>query len=512
MGWLAGLSVQRHPLLCSGILMAGSKAGWNIAQVALPAAHAAHGDALQGNGLEMAQMSIPKVAFMFLTLGPMANEPVWRAFFEAASRLTLKVQPSLRPPVNLTSLVGGEMKPPLQSVPDDLSNKPRLRRPHLLRADARDTQSKVDVEGWEGLVEDPEESESRRGVSSGVPRCGQEDLGLLDREVERLLQDRGDSVASQSLFSIYVNAPLGYRYPTGSLFRGRRIRNPADTSYSFAQFALVEAQLRMMAEALEDPLNEKFVMLSESAIPLYRPEIVYLQLVHESKSRVNACKLGKRMAGRWSPEMETAHLNVSHWRKTQFWTVLNRGHAELVMADGHVKEIFRRYCYSKRASAPRKGFVKFCVSDEHYIPTLLASYGLEDQTDCRGSSTRVQWSGDTYHPKTFHPKEVTPDLIRSIQCGWQLQCEWGPALQSSAALFEGVHSAGCLSGGSPMCDSAEAWDEASDGGEPSWVADHGYVALNYSCHLFARKFPPSAVNETLRAALSCDGGGLGFWC
>ena len=32
----------------------------------------------------------------------------------------------------------------------------------------------------------------------------------------------------------------------------------------------------------------------------------------------------------------------------------------------------------------RKGWQvrAFCVADEHYIPTMLALYGLENQTDC----------------------------------------------------------------------------------------------------------------------------------
>ncbi len=32
-----------------------------------------------------------------------------------------------------------------------------------------------------------------------------------------------------------------------------------------------------------------------------------------------------------------------------------------------------------------------CYSDEHYVPTLLASRGLENQTDCAGGLTNVDW-------------------------------------------------------------------------------------------------------------------------
>lgn len=69
--------------------------------------------------------------------------------------------------------------------------------------------------------------------------------------------------------------------------------------------------------------------------------------------------------------MKTSHLKQQHWRKSQQWFVLNRAHAELVVADHHVKEVFKRYCWSYGKH--------ICVSDEHYIPTLLASYDLDDQ-------------------------------------------------------------------------------------------------------------------------------------
>ena len=35
-----------------------------------------------------------------------------------------------------------------------------------------------------------------------------------------------------------------------------------------------------------DRLNQRFVHLSESCIPLYPPALIYMQLLHEQKSRV----------------------------------------------------------------------------------------------------------------------------------------------------------------------------------------------------------------------------------
>lgn len=45
----------------------------------------------------------------------------------------------------------------------------------------------------------------------------------------------------------------------------------------------------LLEKALEDPRNQKFVLLSESDIPLYSPLVVYHQLISEPLSRINAC-------------------------------------------------------------------------------------------------------------------------------------------------------------------------------------------------------------------------------
>ena len=54
-------------------------------------------------------------------------------------------------------------------------------------------------------------------------------------------------------------------------------------------FALVEATRALMRASLEDPLNQKFVLLSEAGIPLYPPDLLYVQLMSEDKSRIDAC-------------------------------------------------------------------------------------------------------------------------------------------------------------------------------------------------------------------------------
>ena len=39
-------------------------------------------------------------------------------------------------------------------------------------------------------------------------------------------------------------------------------------------------------------MNKKFVLISESDVPLYPPQVFYMQLMMERTSRINACNTG----------------------------------------------------------------------------------------------------------------------------------------------------------------------------------------------------------------------------
>lgn len=55
------------------------------------------------------------------------------------------------------------------------------------------------------------------------------------------------------------------------------------------------AARNLLGAALSDQLNQKFLLLSESGIPLYPPTTTYLQLMSEDKSRLDSCGIGVRI-------------------------------------------------------------------------------------------------------------------------------------------------------------------------------------------------------------------------
>ena len=46
---------------------------------------------------------------------------------------------------------------------------------------------------------------------------------------------------------------------------------------------------RLLSAALMDPLNQRFVLVSESCIPLHPPAVMWSQLMADNRSRINAC-------------------------------------------------------------------------------------------------------------------------------------------------------------------------------------------------------------------------------
>lgn len=59
----------------------------------------------------------------------------------------------------------------------------------------------------------------------------------------------------------------------------------------WGKHSMVDATRALLAAALADNANAKFVLLSESGVPLYSAATLYAQLMSEKKSRINACAL-----------------------------------------------------------------------------------------------------------------------------------------------------------------------------------------------------------------------------
>lgn len=138
---------------------------------------------------------------------------------------------------------------------------------------------------------------------------------------------------------------------------------------SFAQASLVAAHRALLADALQDPRNSMFLLVSESCIPLYHPALIWAQLMAEAHvSRVADAVYNSR---RWSAKMQTPYLTAQRFQKTDQWVSLTRMHAELAVHDEHVWPMFKMYCKSQ--VQPPSDLCPLCSIPGWYRPALLCA-------------------------------------------------------------------------------------------------------------------------------------------
>lgn len=172
----------------------------------------------------------------------------------------------------------------------------------------------------------------------------------------------------------------------------------------------------MLSYALEqDSENYKFVLVSDSTIPIKPPDEVHRFLTQDERSLVNYLEQttdteqGKffidMMCQRYIYNLRTIphfliHVPLRHWYYNETWVVYNREHAKLLASDELYVVLFR----------------KAYVSDENYPAFMLSLTGqLEDVNNV--ATTFVNWSEapkeGPRHPKTYDT--VTRDQLRDMR-------------------------------------------------------------------------------------------------
>ena len=170
---------------------------------------------------------------------------------------------------------------------------------------------------------------------------------------------------------------------------------------SWGSISLLDAEKRLLANALLDFSNERFVLLSESCIPIFSFPIVYKYLTGSNQSFVESFDdPSPRGRGRYRRRMAPM-INLRQWRKGSQWFELNRHLAVNIVADVIYHEIFMRHC---RPS---------CYPDEHYMPTYLNMF--HGALNSNRTITWVDWSVGGPHPVKFTRPNVTANLIESIR-------------------------------------------------------------------------------------------------
>ncbi|XP_054799048.1 glycosyltransferase BC10-like [Prosopis cineraria] len=206
----------------------------------------------------------------------------------------------------------------------------------------------------------------------------------------------------EGFYSIYVHSLPSFqaKFPPSSAFHNRQI--PSQIS-EWGRMSMCDAERRLLANALLDISNERFVLLSESCVPVYSFSVIYNYIMRSKYSFMGAFDdPGPFGRGRYNEHM-SPDVNITDWRKGSQWFEVNRKLAINIVEDTRFYTKFEQYCRPA------------CYVDEHYFPTMLtieAGNMLANR-----SVTWVDWSRGGAHPATFGGSDITEEFFRRVREG-----------------------------------------------------------------------------------------------
>lgn len=190
----------------------------------------------------------------------------------------------------------------------------------------------------------------------------------------------------EEYYSLYVHSKWGVSHD--SFFARSVILERRPTSWENT----MKAQRALLKEALKDFTNEKFVFLSESTIPLMPFQEVYSHLMAHPNSEFSYYK---------NMHKDRTFGKIKDVYKNPQWIVLNRKHAQLIVDDNELINVF--------------AYIPF--DNEHYPATFLAHKKVLHEVVNR-ATTFVIWSEGGPHPHLFQDLKndrFTKNLLQAIE-------------------------------------------------------------------------------------------------
>ncbi|GBG77056.1 hypothetical protein CBR_g23382 [Chara braunii] len=236
---------------------------------------------------------------------------------------------------------------------------------------------------------------------------------------------------NEQLYSVVVHTSPGFEFEDTmpEPFLANVIRSE---EVAWGTPRMIDAERRLLAFALLNPLNQRFVLVSETCLPLHNFTFIYEYLMACPSSFIQSQPpsppsdyfLSYRWPARYIPMM-MPEVRASQWRKGSQWFALNRRHAAMAVNDTVYYPKFERWCRGDKWHG-------HCLSDEHYLQTLLHILdpdGLERRT-----LTFTDWSSEDWgHPKTFTAELITDQFIQEIRS--VRNCKWNDRRDKECYLF-----------------------------------------------------------------------------
>lgn len=239
-------------------------------------------------------------------------------------------------------------------------------------------------------------------------------LARLDLPLD-FLWDRFFKGGDERNLSIYVHSTPGFTFDEDTtrshFFHNRQLKNSIEVVWGEA--SMIAAERLLLASALEDPSNQRFLLLSDSCVPLYDFGYIYTYLMSSPKSFLDSFLDTKDQ--RYTMKMFPV-IPKEKWRKGSQWISLIRSHAEVIVNDDTVFPVFQKFCKRSLPLDPTKKWLYLkhrrhnCIPDEHYVQTLLTMRGLESEME-RRTVTYTTWNllAKKAEAKSWHPLTFTSD-------------------------------------------------------------------------------------------------------
>lgn len=224
----------------------------------------------------------------------------------------------------------------------------------------------------------------------------------------------------EGFYTIYVHSDPSYKSSAelnSGVFRGRMIPSK---KVEWGKFNMIEAELRLLANALQDVSNQRFLLLSETCIPLFNFSTIYSYLINSTQSYVQAYdKSGPAARGRYKHRLGP-NITVQDWRKGSQWFEMDRELAIKVMSD-------QRYFLSFKGACLKSA----CYADEHYLPTWMNMNA--GRRNSNRSITWVNWSKGGCHPAKYDRIHITGEFLKKLR-NWKT-CQYNGKKTNICILF-----------------------------------------------------------------------------
>ena len=187
----------------------------------------------------------------------------------------------------------------------------------------------------------------------------------------------------------------------------------------WGESSMIDAERRLLSHAILEPSNARFVLLSETCIPLFNFTTVYTYLMRATSSFIGSFDDPRPIGrGRYNPRM-FPHLSLSDWRKGNQWFEISRKVSAEIVSDQRYYALFKEHCRPP------------CYMDEHYLPTLVNK--ICPEMNSNRTVTWVDWSRGGSHPARFMKEDIRVGFLDWIRFG--SNCSYDGEVTNVSFLF-----------------------------------------------------------------------------